>query len=181
MTDARNYCITETLRNGLETCIRAARPDDTDRVIEAFHKLAPDSVYLRFFGPKKDFSPADIKNFQEADFVTRVILLCTTQEAGREIVIASGTYVRVGENNAEIAFIVEEDFHGLGIARRLLTYLGKIATAAGITTFVAEVLPHNKSMLGVFGRCGWPMRSHTADGTVHIALELNANLPEVAS
>jgi GNAT superfamily N-acetyltransferase len=178
MTDARHYSTKETLRNGLETCIRASRPDDIDRVIEAFHKLAPDSVYLRFFGPKKDFSPTDIKRFQEADFVTRVILLCTCQEEDREIVIASGTYARTSETEAEIAFIVEEDYHGLGIARRLLTHLGKIATAAGITTFVAEVLPHNKSMLGVFGRCGWPMHSHIADGTVHVSLQLNINATE---
>jgi RimJ/RimL family protein N-acetyltransferase len=170
--DARNYSVTETLRNGLEVRIRAARPDDSDPLIEAFHKLDPESVYLRFFGPKKEFSAAELKRFREADFDTRVILLCTVQEAGREIVIATGTYARAGDATAEVAFIVEEDYHRLGIARRLLTHLGKIATA-GIRTFTAEVLPHNTAMLGVFGRCGWPMTTHSADGVTHITLDLN--------
>ena len=46
MLDARQYIAKETLRNGLEVCIRAARPDDLERVIEAFHGLDPQSVYL---------------------------------------------------------------------------------------------------------------------------------------
>lgn len=173
MIDALHYCVNETLRNGLEVCIRAARPDDSDLLIEAFRKLDPESVYLRFFGPKKEFSAADVKRFREADFINRVILLCTVPEAGREIVIASGTYVRAGDATAEVAFIVEEDFHRLGIARRLLTHLGKIATDAGIRTFIAEVLPHNAAMLGVFGRCGWPLTTQGADGVTHITLDLN--------
>lgn len=173
MIDARNYSATETLRNGLEVCIRAARPEDSELVVEAFRKLDPESVYLRFFGPKKELSTAELKRFREADFTNRVILLCTVQEDGRDVVIASGTYVRAADAAAEVAFIVEEDYHRLGIARRLLTHLGKIATDAGIRTFIAEVLPHNTAMLAVFGRCGWPMTTHIADGVTHIALDLN--------
>ena len=47
MTDARNYRVTETLRNGVEICIRSARPDDTDRLVEAFHEPAPTSATAR--------------------------------------------------------------------------------------------------------------------------------------
>jgi GNAT superfamily N-acetyltransferase len=173
MIDARNYLVGETLRNGLSVCIRAVRPEDGDLLVEAFHKLDPESIYLRFFGPKKEISAVELKNLREADFDTRVILVCTIEEGGREIVIASGTYVRCGEAVAEVAFLVEEDYHRLGIARRLLTHLGKIATTAGIRTLIAEVLPHNTAMLGVFGRCGWPMTTHSADGVIHISLDLN--------
>lgn len=94
----------------------------------------------------------ELKNLREADFDTGVILVCTIEEGGREIVIASGTYVRCREAVAEVAFLVEEDYHRLGIARRLLALLGKIATTAGVRTLIAEVLPHNAAMLGVFGR-----------------------------
>ncbi len=173
MIDARNYSVTEILRNGVEVCFRAARPEDGELLIEAVHKLDPESVYLRFFGPKKEISPAELKRIREADFVARVILLCTAQQNGREIVIASGTYARADGATAEVAFIVEEDYHRLGIARRLLTHLGKIAKDAGIRTFIAEVLPHNTAMLSVFGRCGWPMTTRSADGVIHITLELN--------
>ncbi|RLJ68258.1 GNAT family N-acetyltransferase [Sulfurisoma sediminicola] len=173
MIDASRYLERETLRNGLEVCFRAARPDDWERVVEAFNELDPESVYLRFFAPKKDLSEADLKNFREADFRNRVILLCTVMRDGREIVIASATYVRVGEADAEVAFVVEEDYHRLGIAGRLLRHLGRIARAGGIGTFVAEVLPHNSGMLGVFERSGWPTAAKKADGTVHVTVALN--------
>ena len=174
MIDARQYAATETLRNGLSVCFRASRPDDVERIVTAFHELDPESVYLRFFGPKKEISSAEIQRFRDADFINRVIVLCTTLRDGKEIVIASGTYVRVNENEAEVAFIVEEDFHRLGIAGRLMKHLGRIAQAAGLKIFVAEVLPHNSAMLNVFGRCGWPMSAKTADGTVHVTLDLSA-------
>lgn len=174
MTDPRQYAETETLRNGLGVCFRASRPDDVERIVAAFDELDPESIYLRFFGPKKEISPAEIQRFREVDFINRVIVLCTIMRDGKEIVIASGTYVRVNENEAEVAFIVEEDFHRLGIAGRLMKHLGRIALAAGLKTFVAEVLPHNNGMLNVFSRCGWPMTAKTSDGTVHVTLDLTA-------
>lgn len=92
----------------------------------------------------------------------------------KEIVIASGTYVLDGEGAAEVAFIVEEDFHRLGIAGRLMKHLGRIAVAAGVKAFIAEVLPRNNAMLNVFERCGWPMTTKTSEGTVHVWLDLTA-------
>lgn len=178
MIDARNYQVTETLRNGVEVCIRASRPEDTDRVVEAFHELDPESVYLRFFGPKKELSAADLKRFRETDFTSRVILLCTVQRDNREIVIAVGTYARAGDASAEVAFVVEEDYHRLGIARRLLGHLGTIAKNAGVRTFTAEVLPHNTGMRSVFERSGWPMTVRTSDGIVHVTLDLDGPPPE---
>jgi RimJ/RimL family protein N-acetyltransferase len=51
--------------------------------------------------------------------------------------------------------------------------VGSIASAAGIKTFSAEVLPYNNAMLGVFQRCGWPMKVEKADGTMHVSLSLD--------
>jgi GNAT superfamily N-acetyltransferase len=178
--DARNYRGTETLRNGCELCVRAARPDDVGRVIEAFEKLDAETIYLRFFGPKQAFSEADVERFRNIDFDKRVTLLGTVQENGREVVVAAGSYARTSNTEAEVAFVVEEDFHRLGIARRLLSHLGRIAEAAGIGRFTAEVLPQNTAMRGVFARCGWPMTSRLEDGTVHITLDLNSPARETA-
>lgn len=174
MIDAKQYAETETLRNGLSVCFRASRPDDVGRLIAAFKELEADSIYMRFFASKKEISQDEIRRFQEADFIDRVILLCTTQQEGKEIVIAFGNYACDGKGSAEVAFIVEEDFHRLGIAGRMMAHLGKIAVAAGIKGFIAEVLPRNDAMFNVFRRCGWPMTTKTADGTVHVRLDLTA-------
>jgi RimJ/RimL family protein N-acetyltransferase len=175
MIDARHYVVRETLRNGSEACIRALRPDDCERMAEAFSKLDPESVYFRFFNSKSEVTEADFRLIREMDFVTQVALIVTLMIEGREIVIASSSYSRLGADKAEVAFIVEEDYQGLGIARKLLTHLGRIAASAGVATFVAEVFPQNVAMLRVFSSCGWPMKSTIKDGTAHVALALTTD------
>ena len=73
---------------------------------------------------------------------------------------------------AELAFLVEEDYHGLGIAGRVLRHLGRIAVERGLQRFEAEVLPYNSAMLKVFEASGWPMSRRSEDGAIHITLAL---------
>lgn len=173
MIDARQYSACETLRDGREVLVRALRPDDGERIAEAFAKLDPESIYTRFFGPKPGLTASDHQTIRDMDFDTRVALLVTIQQAGREVVIASGSYSRFAPDAAEVAFLVEEDFHGQGIAGRLLGHLGRIAVARGIVRFEAEVLGFNKAMRRVFERCGWPMTTRHEDGSLHITLDLS--------
>jgi RimJ/RimL family protein N-acetyltransferase len=174
MIDARHYLSRETLRSGLEVCFRSLQPDDGKRVAEAFAKLDADSIYTRFFGPKSGLTENDYRNIREMDFDTRVALVVTRLEEGREIIIASASYSRFAADAAEVAFLVEEDYHGQGIARRLLQHLGRIAGERGILRFEAEVLPFNKAMLRVFAGSGWPVTTRTEDGTVHVTLALGS-------
>ena len=108
------------------------------------------------------------------DFATKVALIVTTEVDGREIVIASSSYSCFAPDAAELAFIVEEDYHGQGIARKLLHHLGLIARERGIVRFEAEVLAQNSAMLRVFASAGWPMTTRNEDGSIHIVLELAA-------
>jgi GNAT superfamily N-acetyltransferase len=170
--NARQYYAKEILRNGLEVVIRAARPDDAERIVEAFNELQTESIYMRFFGLKKEITEEELQRFWQIDFDSHVTLLCAVERGGREIVIATGTYDRTSEDSAEVAFVVEEDYQRLGISKRLLTHLRTVAVANGLETFTAEVLPYNIAMLHVFHSCGWPMKSTTSGGVVQITLNL---------
>lgn len=90
--------------------------------------------------------------------------------------IGSGRYVVSNpdekERAAEVAFVVEEDYQGLGIASRLLRHLARIAREQGIAALEADVLAQNKSMLSVFARAGLPMTSRRDGGAVHVTLAL---------
>jgi len=170
--NAQRFHEKETLHNGMEVVIRTARPEDVERMVKAFRGLEARSIYTRFFSPKKEITEAEIRRLRETDSDTFVRLLCTIERDGREIVIAEGVYAKVSDESAEVAFIVEEDYQRLGIAKRLLTHLRKIALANGLKNFTAEVLAYNVAMLGVFGSCGCPMKSHTAGGIVYLTLDL---------
>ena len=173
--DVSQFETTEVLKNGLNAKIRAVRPADKAAVVDAFGKLDPESLYTRFFGAKTSLSDGDLKMATEVDFEHVIALVVTVESAGKEIIIGGGRYMVAplpGPRSAEIAFIVEEDYHGLGIAGRILQHLIRIARAKGVSQFVAEVLPQNKAMLAVFSRSGLPMKLAQAEGTAHVTLSL---------
>jgi GNAT superfamily N-acetyltransferase len=176
MIDARNYFVEDTLRNGIRITIRAVRRDDRSRIAKAFSELDRESIYTRFFGWKKELTEADFARIDATDFVRRVMLLVTTRVGEEEIVIGAASYVadeaEDGTLAAEVAFTVEEDYQGLGIAGRLLRHLADIARERGITRFQAEVLAENKAMLAVFARSGLPMRQWREDEVIHLVLAL---------
>ncbi|MBL8527612.1 MAG: GNAT family N-acetyltransferase [Burkholderiales bacterium] len=176
MTEECRYAVTETLRNGLPVKIRAVRPSDRDRIIAAFEKLDPESIYTRFFAYKDELSDAELKHFTEVDFERRVVLLVTTGSGEDETIIGAGSYTACSrsteERNAEVGFIVEEDYHGAGIAGRILHHLSVIALERGIDQFQAEVLPGNRAMLSVFARSGFPMTEKRVEGTIRVAMDL---------
>jgi GNAT superfamily N-acetyltransferase len=110
------------------------------------------------------------------DPVRDVMLVVTVGAGDQEIVVASGRFVGGADDGAarsgEIAFMVEEDYHGQGIAGRLLHHLADVARSKGVAAFEAEVLGENKAMLAVFARSGLPMRQRRDGGVVHVTLSL---------
>jgi RimJ/RimL family protein N-acetyltransferase len=166
---------THTLRNGVVVTLRALRPEDRERIAAAVRGLDPQSIYTRLFSYRKELTESGLDRIMRTDPDHEVVLLATTGRGADERVIGSGRYVvttDAGPRTAEVAFVVEEDYQGLGIAGRLLASLARCARGRGIEAFEAEVLPGNKSMLSVFERSGLPMRRRTDDGTVHLTLVL---------
>ncbi len=177
MTDAGGFNRVETLRNGLAVTIRSLRPDDRERIVAAFRKLDPESIYTRLFSYRSELTEADLKRIMNVDPEQEVALLVTVGAGTDEIVIGSGRYVSSGraggERSAEVAFLVEEDYHGLGIAGRLLGHLAAIARERGIAALEADVLAENRAMLSVFERSRLPMKQRRDGSVIHVTLALN--------
>ena len=64
--------------------------------------------------------------------------------------MAIGSYADESDTRAEVAFVVREDFQGMGIASTLLAVLERIAKENQFRAFSATVLRENKAMLHVF-------------------------------
>jgi GNAT superfamily N-acetyltransferase len=152
--------------------IRAVRPDDRERIVRAFQALDRDSVFLRFFSYKKDLSEEELRRVTECDGVSEVVLVATVGSGDQETIVGLGEYLRTGAEVADIAFAVEEDFQGRGIASRLLQKIADIARANGIVRFEADVLAENAPMLAVLRNSGLRMRTSRAQGVVHATLFL---------
>jgi RimJ/RimL family protein N-acetyltransferase len=106
------------------------------------------------------------------DYVNRQALLATTGDGSDERILAVGRYDRVGSNEAEIAFVVNDAWQGRGIATALLYRLADYAKAHAITTFVAYVLDGNVRMLDVFRHSGYPCFIQVGNGELEIHLDL---------
>ena len=126
-TDPRHYSVAETLQDGTAITIRAIRADDSVGVMKAFASLEPESIYTRFFSPRKGLTDIELKQYTDVDFDRVVALVVTTGGGDRETLIAGGRYVSTAAqpaaSSAEVAFTTEEDYQGRGIAGRLLGHL----------------------------------------------------------
>jgi len=174
--DPWSFVRKETLKNGLAVTIRHLRPDDRERIARAVRQLDSESVYKRLFSYRKELTELGLDRIMKTDPEDEVALLVTSGSGHDEKVIGSGRYVVSGSEGsarrAEVAFVVEKDHQGLGIAGKLLSCLGGIARANGITLFDAEVLAENKPMLAVFARSRLPMQQRREGGVVHLTLTL---------
>jgi RimJ/RimL family protein N-acetyltransferase len=172
--DPHSYSRAFALKNGVRILLRAIQPDDRERLRTAFHRLEPRTIYKRFFGTKRDLSERELTAATSIDF-DAVVALVAVLDSNPETIIGGGRYARFPGRDApdaEVAFTVEEDYQGLGLASLILHELCAIARGAGIRHFIAEVLPTNTAMLQVFRRSGLPMTTRIEPGVVHVTLEL---------
>lgn len=176
--DLKNFTHSDQLKNGLPVTIRSVRPDDKERIKEAFSELEAETIYTRFFQFKTHLTDEELKRATEVDFDAEVALVVTIQGEDDEIIIGGSRYSVLrsaggGPKSAEVAFTVEEDYHGQGIASRLFNHMINIARQRGIDHFEAEVLPGNNAMLTVFKRSGLPLTKRLEDGAIHLSMSLH--------
>jgi RimJ/RimL family protein N-acetyltransferase len=175
-TAAPHFSQPAQLRDGTPVLIRSIRHDDRQRIIDAFRKLEPETIYTRFFSAKKELSEADLRRIDASDFVHAVALVATLGDGDDETIIGGGAYTvldRPGEPpTAEVSFTIEEDYQGQGLSGLFMRLLIQIGRERGIRRFEAEVLTGNTPMLKVFQHSGLPMRTQAEDGVVHVVMEL---------
>jgi RimJ/RimL family protein N-acetyltransferase len=180
MLDLRNFATPEQLKDGASVMVRAVRPDDKGRIIAAFRELEPETIYTRYFQYKSELTNEELQRATEVDFENTVALVVTIGQGEQETIIGGARYVVYeagATRSAEIAFTVEEDYQGQGIASSLLRHLIQIARAKGVARLEAEVLASNRSMLAVFSRCGLPMKMERLDDVMHVTLTLGEIAP----
>jgi RimJ/RimL family protein N-acetyltransferase len=170
------------LRNGTPVLIRAVRPDDRERIVAAFHKLEPETIYTRFFSAKKELTETDLRRIDASDFEHAVALVATLGSGADEVIIGGGAYTvleRPGEpRTAELSFTIEEDYQGQGLSTLFMALLTGIGRERGVELFEAEVLAGNAPMLRVFERSGLPLSRRIEDGIVHLRMSLALPAPD---
>ena len=153
--DAANYSEIETLRNGSRITIRSLRHADRDDFIAAAKRTSSESIYRRFFAPRRNFSETEVSFFVDVDFIKHVALIAVDENGEHPIIVGGGRYVVGAAGQAELAFMVVDQYQGKGIGKALLRHLIAIAKESGVRELIADVLSDNTPMLKVFERSGF--------------------------
>jgi RimJ/RimL family protein N-acetyltransferase len=170
--EVAEYEVAETLRDARPFKIRALRPDDRDGLLAAVGQTSAQSLYRRFFSPRRSFTEEQIAYFVNVDFVAHVALVAVLEENSRRLIIGGGRYIVVQPGKAEVAFVVVDQYQGQGVGAALMRHLTAIARDAGLKELMAEVLADNVSMLKVFQKSGLRLGTTHEGGVVHVALQL---------
>jgi GNAT superfamily N-acetyltransferase len=166
------YCAAASLRDGRRLEIRALQASDRAALEAAVGRMSDESIYRRFFVPKRHFSDREVEFYTNVDFVEHVALVAMLEEAGEPLIVGGARYVVTEPGAAEVAFSVDDAHQGLGIGSLLLQHLAGIARQAGLTRFTAEVLSSNAAMLKVFERSGLRASTRRERDVLHVTLDL---------
>ncbi len=157
------------LGDGESVHVRPITPADAAGLVALHDRQSRESLYRRYFSPKRNLSETELVHFTTVDMHDRAGLVV---ERHGEL-IAWASYERwAGRDDADSAFLVDDAHHGKGIATLLLEHLAAIARSNGIERFTAEVLADNRPMLAVFARAGWPLQRHYDSGVIDLEFDL---------
>jgi acyl-CoA hydrolase/GNAT superfamily N-acetyltransferase len=173
------YKSTLDLKSGKTLHFRPLLPSDEFAYRNFFYSLQEDTIYYRFFYQMKLFSHEVIqKQWASVDYRKNMSMIGLVQKAGHQEIVAIGTYAQEDDTSAEVAFVVREDFQGMGIATYLLEILEGIARENDYRRFTATVLKDNQAMLNVF-RKHYPSAHMTITGgnEVSVVMEFDPDKP----
>jgi acetyl coenzyme A synthetase (ADP forming)-like protein len=160
------------LRDGSTLRLRPPERADADAILEFFRTLSEQSLYMRFHG-FPSLGPEVVEQVLDPDWTERGALLGTLVEDGTERVVALANYARLRDPTAaEVAFAVADAYQRRGIGTRLVEQLAERAARHGIERFVAEVLPDNRRMLGVFSALGFELTRELSGGELEITFPI---------
>ena len=159
------WATTVVLGDGSTAFIRPLVPADQEALLAFHERQSPESLYRRFFSAKPTLNARELAHFTTVDMVDRVALCVEI----RDEFVAWSSYERwSGRDEAEAAFMVDDGYHGRGIATLMLEHLAAIGRANGVERFTAEVLSDNRGMLAVFSKAGWPLQRRFESGVIDL-------------
>jgi RimJ/RimL family protein N-acetyltransferase len=157
------------LRDGREVMLREIQAQDKEGMLAAFQRLSADSRYTRFMMAMRDPSPAMLDAATHPVPDQEFALVAVSVDAGFDNIVAGARYIRApGSDTCEFAVTVADDWHGLGLANRLLGILIASARTHGLQCMEGYVLAVNTPMRRLARRLGFVDRPCPDDASLRV-------------
>ena len=172
--DPSRYSVTESLRDGRRVEIRAVQPTDRPGLDGAVQRMSDESMYRRFFFPKRHFTEQEVAYYTDVDFVNHVSLVAVIEEDGR---LADRRRLplrgdRAGHRRGRVRRRRSASGLGPGDPAHRGTW-PRSPVPPRLERFVAEVLAGNTAMLKVFEKSGLRASTRREHDVVHVTLALS--------
>jgi acyl-CoA hydrolase/RimJ/RimL family protein N-acetyltransferase len=163
------------LPKGTTVLLRPTKATDDRLLQDLFYRLPPEDVRTRFFRNLSSLTRQMAEHLTSVSYDREMAFAAVVgEEENEKIVATSSYYVDPSTRLADVAYLVDPDWQGLGLGTALHARTVQYAASHGVRGFTADVLEDNQAMIEVFRRGPGTMQLQTRAGVSEITLIFGA-------
>lgn len=159
---------TWTLGDGTQITIRPIRPEDAELEADFVRRLSPETKYFRFMTTLNELPPPMLARLTQIDYDREMAFIAVAKDKnGKEIELGVSRYaVNPDGESCEFAIVVDDEWQGRGLARRLMQILIETARSRGLKYMTGVFLANNERMLRFVQSLGFTLTDDPEDRTI---------------
>jgi acetyltransferase len=161
-----------TMKDGTTVTIRPIRPEDEPLMARFHETLSERSVYLRYFhlvNLSQRVSHERLTRICFIDYDREMALVAEHRnpETGLSEILGVGRLTKVhGTNDAEVAVLVTDRWHGRGLGKELMARLLIVGADEKLSRLTADILPDNRDVMRICEKLGFSLKHSLEDEVV---------------
>jgi len=172
----------DTFKGGVKVRFRAIKPSDEEEMRRLFYRFSDTAVYSRYLGHIAAMPHTKTQEYVNVDWNHTMSIVGLIDEAGHGRVIAEARFIKEPRGPyAEVVFVVDEKYQGLGIGTYLYNLLVRLAKERGVQGFSADVLFSNIGMMKTFRKGELPVKAVLENGVYHLTIPFDARISSFGS
>ena len=169
-----------SFKNNVRIRFRPIKPSDEEQMRRLFYRFSDTAVYYRYFGHVKSMPHAKIQDYVNVNWSRTMSIVGIDESDDRSRVVAEARYIKEDVRPmAEIVFVVDEAYQGLGIGSFLFQMLKRLAKERGVQGFTADVLFSNQAMMKVFRKGAHALTAKLQNGIYQVEIPLVSGRSEI--
>ncbi len=144
------------LDDGTHVCLRRVRHSDLGEIEKGINQLSDQSRYLRFFSGSKTMPPSVVERLASVDGIKHLAWGMINMDEKDHPPMAAAHVFRETESSdsGEFAIAVLDQYHGLGVARLLMTAIFLDCYCEGLRHLQIDILRSNNKASGLIRAIG---------------------------
>ncbi|MCL4401405.1 MAG: bifunctional acetate--CoA ligase family protein/GNAT family N-acetyltransferase [Acidobacteria bacterium] len=166
------------MKDGGEVTIRPIRPEDEPMMVKFHETLSERSVYLRYFhlmnlGQRTAHERLTRICFIDYDREMALVAEHEDPQTGERQILGVGRLTKVhGTNDAEVAVLVSDQWHGRGLGKELLARMLVVGADEKLSRLTADILPDNRDIMRICEKLGFHLHHSLEDEVVKAEFSL---------